>query len=412
MTTLHDPRTKRPFPTQVLHEGDPLPSKRTYIDIHVIQTVPPSNLNRDDAGSPKQAMFGGVRRARVSSQAWKRATRMHFVERTPPAAQATRTARISALLRDGLVARTDLDAAQADRVTSALLAPLEIKGGKKKENTAYLLFFGRAQLDRIIEQAAARLGAGTTELSDKALAAVLTDISVRAELGVGHPIDVALFGRMVADLPDLNVDAAVQVAHAISTHAVETEFDYFTAVDDEKDLSLGDDAGAAMIGTIEFNSATLYRYATVCLHELIHNVGGATDDAVDAVRRFVDGFIRSMPTGHQSSFAHRTLPDAVVVVVRDDQPVNLVSAFERPVRPKRSEGGYAAASLVALASAAAEVGERWGGEPRLVGATYAAPVSEGDQAIVSRAFGDSVPFDHLLAVTVAAAKDRIAEAAS
>ena len=140
-------------------------------------------------------------------------------------------------------------------------------------------------------------------------------------------MDLALFGRMVADAPDLNVDASAQVAHAISVHPVDNEFDYFTAVDDK---APEDNAGAGMIGTVEFNSSTLYRYATVNVDELHKGLGevAATSAAVAA---FVRSFITSMPTGKQNTFANRTLPEAVVVSIRDKQSVNLAGAFEEAI---------------------------------------------------------------------------------
>lgn len=163
-------------------------------------------------------------------------------------------------------------------------------------------------------------------------------------------VDMALFGRMVADDPSLNFDAACQVAHAISTHAVQNEFDYFTAVDD---CAPEDNAGAGHLGTVEFNSSTLYRYATVNACALAENLKA---DTPQAIRAFVEAFVRSMPTGKQNTFANRTLPDAVVVMLREDQPVNLCGAFEKPVAAKEDEGyGYVEASKKALCDYAKQV---------------------------------------------------------
>ena len=161
-------------------------------------------------------------------------------------------------------------------------------------------------------------------------------------------VDMALFGRMVASDPSLNYDAAAQVAHSISTHAVQNEFDYFTAVDD---CAPEDSAGAGHLGTVEYNSSTLYRYATVNMVELVHLLGA--EKAAQAVRVFGEAFIRSMPTGKQNSFANRTLPDAVYVTLREDQPVNLCGAFEKPVR--KSPEGYAEPSKTALKQYAQQV---------------------------------------------------------
>lgn len=161
-------------------------------------------------------------------------------------------------------------------------------------------------------------------------------------------MDMALFGRMVADEPSLNYDAAAQVAHSISTHAVQNEYDYFTAVDD---CQAEDNAGAGHLGTVEYNSSTLYRYATVNVMELAGQLGAA--QTAETVRAFGEAFLFSMPTGKQNTFANRTLPDAVYVTLREDQPVNLCGAFERAV--PRSVQGYAAPSKAALAQYAQQM---------------------------------------------------------
>lgn len=375
----------------------------TFVDVHVLQTVPPSNLNRDDAGSPKQATYGGVRRARVSSQAWKRATRRGFVEQVDEASLGTRTKRISALLAGRIAERGRIDGEAATRIATTMLADLAIKPGKKAAETAYLLFFGRPQLERLVEPFADDL-ARLANLDDADLAEALSGVSARAALGEGHPIDVALFGRMVADIPGLNVDAATQVAHAISTHAVDTEFDYYTAVDDE---NADDETGAGMIGTIEFNSSTLYRYATVGLHQLSENLGGDVEATVEALRIFLTAFATSMPTGHQNSFAHRTPPNLVTVVVRDDQPVNLVSAFENPVRAVSN--GLVSESIERLAEELRTAAENWGLRPALVASTFRAP-EQGVQSKAAESLGASLPFEQVVGSVVAAARDRLASA--
>ena len=384
-------------------------NKRTYVDVHIIQSVPPSNLNRDDAGSPKQAIYGGVRRARVSSQSWKRATRLAFLEQLPREHLATRTKRISGLLAERLVARAGLELEQAVRISTALLEPLGIKPGKKEAQTSYLLFFGRLQLEHLVDLVADRTG-DLAMLDEKALKKELGELAVKEQLKTGHPIDVALFGRMVADLADLNVDAATQVAHAISTHAVEAEFDYYTAVDDE---IAQDETGAGMIGTVEFNSATLYRFATVGLHQLSENLGGVTDATVDALEIFLRSFVRSMPSGHQHSFAHRTLPSLVSVVVRPDQPVNLVSAFESPVR---SSDGLIEASVDRLAKEMSSVTVRWGLAPLLVASAFELPVGSDPATARSEtarreAFGAPLSFEDVVGSALAVARDRVASVA-
>ncbi|UXY25180.1 type I-E CRISPR-associated protein Cas7/Cse4/CasC [Streptomyces sp. HUAS TT20] len=359
-----------------------------FVEVHILQSLPPSNINRDDSGTPKQALYGGARRARVSSQAWKRATRMEFAKAEEAADRATRTKRIAALLAERLARPADkggagLDAAQADRLAAALLEPLGItKSSKKEEQSAYLLFFGKRQLDSLVALLDGRAGE-LLALPEKELKEEIAKLPVVSALSTGHPAEVALFGRMVADLPALNVDAAVQVAHALSTHAVRTEFDYYTAVDDENT----EDSGAGMIGTVEFASSTLYRYAVLGVHQLRDNLSSA-ETTREAAVRFVDAFTRSMPTGHQNSFAHRTLPHLVLLTVRTDQPVNLVSAFEEPVA---GHSGLAADSAVRLAAELASVAQTWGTTPAHTLATYAL---EGDK--LSDTFGPSHAFPALL----------------
>jgi CRISPR system Cascade subunit CasC len=368
-----------------------------YVDVHIIQTVPPSNINRDDAGSPKQAMYGGVRRSRVSSQAWKRATRIAFDESVPRADRGTRTKRISGLLAERLVERGVLDIDQATRIASHLLSPLGISAKKKAAETDYLLFFGRSQLEQLVDLVAgdARELAG---LSDEDLDARLKVFPVTECLSSGHPVDVALFGRMVADIPGLNVDAAAQVAHALSTHAVEIEFDYYTAVDDERPK---DEQGASMIGTVEFSSATLYRFATVGLYQLLENLGGDVTATLEALGLFLRSFSLSLPTGHQNSFGHRTVPSLVCVAIREDQPVNLVSAFESPVR---SATGTVEVSVDRLAGEMRRVATAFGLRPAFVATTYQQPVGKGTQAAVHEAFGDPLPLNKVIKTTLAAAR--------
>lgn len=321
---------------------------RTFVDVHVLQTVPPSNINRDDTGSPKTAYYGGVRRARVSSQAWKRATRKAFDYHLDIDRLGVRTKRVVDVVAERIVElhgeSRDSATEKAAAVLTAAGIKLEVPKRKSKgkdpaveeesPQSQYLLFLSRSQIDQLAALAVQGTAGG----------AAIDRKTARAAADTSHSVDISLFGRMVADATDLNVDAAAQVAHAISVHAVDNEFDYFTAVDDE---APEDNAGAGMIGTIEFNSSTLYRYATIDLAGLRHNLGDDAATAV-AVETFVRAFVTSMPTGKQTTFAHRTLPDAVVVQIRTRQPVNLVGAFEDPVEagPGGSRIEQAAARLV------------------------------------------------------------------
>ena len=336
---------------------------RTLIDIHILQTVPPSNLNRDDTGSPKTAIYGGVRRSRVSSQAWKRAAREAFKSYLDESELGTRTKRVVDLLAEEIVDQAPELEERASELASSTFETIGIKLEKPKKDESqeekedatlqskYLLFLSRRQIQNLAS--AAIEAAGADDVKKALRAAKVKDLANR-----DHSVDIALFGRMVANQNDINVDAAAQVAHAISVHSVETEFDYYTAVDDRLD---DDETGAGMIGTVEFNSATLYRYAAVDVNRLADNLGDAlaTRRAVEA---FLQAFVRSMPSGKQNSFAHRTLPEAVVVVVRESQPINLVGAFEKPIRELERKGRVKRAAEE-LCNEAQEIERAYGEKP-------------------------------------------------
>ncbi|WP_400203836.1 type I-E CRISPR-associated protein Cas7/Cse4/CasC [Candidatus Methanomassiliicoccus intestinalis] len=312
-------------------------NKRLFIDVHAIQTVPPSCVNRDDTGSPKTATYGGVRRARVSSQSWKKAIRTSFQNNFDEKGLGIRTKKITELVADE-IRKIDPNASDAMgmavKVISAAGIKLEADSKKKDEDaipeTKALFFISAKQAENL-----ARLACSDTYGKKE----------VQAALNSEHGIDIALFGRMVADDPSLNADASAQVAHAISTHKVDNEYDYFTAVDDR---SPEDNAGAGMIGTVEFNSSTLYRYATVAIHDLFNQLSEDAEATSNAVGEFIRAFVSSMPTGKQNTFANRTVPNAVLVCIREDQPVNLVGAFETPIMPDQNSGGYVKKSIDAL----------------------------------------------------------------
>ena len=379
---------------------------RTILDVHVLQTVPPSNINRDDTGSPKTAYYGGVRRARVSSQAWKHVVRKAFKDLLDHDQLGVRSKRLVELVADRVQA-LDLGTAgqdhraEAEEQAQKAVAATGIKldkptRGKNAEAQAaqsgYLVLLARRQIEALAQLAvdAARTGGPVDKKAAKRAA------------DTHHSVDVSLFGRMVADqeASSLSVDAAAQVAHAISVHGVDNEFDYFTAVDD---AAPEDNTGAVMIGTVEFNSSTLYRYATLDVDALRANLGDADGDGgatAAAVQAFLRAFVMSMPTGKQNTFANRTLPDAVVVQVRERQGVNLVGAFEDAVTGTAGGGRLAAASQ-RLRDHAVAVDAAYGGAPVAgwvvrVG-TATAPLAD---------LGEQVGLDALITAAGAAVRDR------
>src|SRR5699024_301533 len=284
-----------------------------YVDVHFLHTVPPSCINRDDTGSPKTATYGGVRRARVSSQAWKRATREYFKDHVDAALLGQRTKRLVDMVSDQLLeTHSDLDRAEAVNLAEIAVQAAGLKTEKDRNsdriNSAYLLLVSAEQTKALAEVVEQHLTEAEGDAAEAGKSIKKAKKAVKAALSGQNSIDLALFGRMVADDTDLNVDASCQVAHALSVHPAEPEFDYFTAVDDLQD-NLNEegrrDAGAGMIGTVEFTSATLYRYASINVEDLFHNLG--SKELVErAIAAFIDGFARSMPTGKVNTFGNFT----------------------------------------------------------------------------------------------------------
>lgn len=325
------------------------------LDIHALQTIPPSNINRDDTGAPKSAIFGGVPRQRVSSQSWKRAIRRAFEDELGAESVGFRSKHVADLIAQRILDLTQesgsrWDDAKAAAAVKGLFDAAKIKlsqpAKKADEDTVeidaaagerlqvsagqvgYLLFLSPRQIDGAARELIASDGAKPTKKDADRL------------LDSSHSIDIALFGRMVADAPDYNVDAACQVAHAIGIHGSEPEFDYYTAVDDV--VEDREETGAGMIGTMQMTSSTLYRFATIDLISLQDNLGDA-DATIEATSAFVRAFITSLPTGKQNSYAHNTLPELVYVTLRDTRSISLVNAFEKAVQEsdetsRRAEG--------------------------------------------------------------------------
>lgn len=310
-----------------------------FVELHLIQNFAPSNLNRDDTGAPKDAIFGGQRRARVSSQCFKRAIRLYSRDQQliPTEYRALRTKKLQALLLERLADRDQEEA--SGKIEAALAAAgLKLKDDGKTE---YLLFLGEREIAgfaALIEEHWDALiipAAGEKKGKKESKAAIPAELAKQAKalLDGGKAVDVALFGRMLADLPQVNQDAACQVAHAISTHRVERDFDYFTAVDD---VGGPDETGAGMIGQVEFNSATFYRYAALDVSKLLQNLQDDKELTASAIESLIQSMVRAIPTGKQNSFAAHNLPEFIGVSLRKS-PLNLANAFERPIQPRHDK---------------------------------------------------------------------------
>ncbi|MGH9753255.1 MAG: type I-E CRISPR-associated protein Cas7/Cse4/CasC [Blastocatellia bacterium] len=321
------------------------------LELHILQNFAPSNLNRDDTGSPKDCEFGGHRRARISSQCFKRAIRQSFKEQKliDESNLASRTKRlvdeITRRLKDG-----GKDEAEARRVVENILNGVKLTV-KDDGKTQYLLFLGADEIDAIAGlclkhwEALAAVAVATPNEEGGAKKAKAKDAKKagadaippeikKAMLDVlngGKAADLALFGRMLADLPDKNIHAASQVAHAISTNKVSMEFDFYTAVDD---LRSDDNQGSDMLGTVEFNSACFYRYANVDVKQLKDNLDGDGELASKTIQAFIHATVTAIPTGKQNSMAAQNPPSFVLAVTRDAGLWSLANAFVKPVWPK------------------------------------------------------------------------------
>lgn len=320
-----------------------------FIELHLIQNFAPSCLNRDDTGAPKDAMFGGYRRSRISSQCLKRAIRDTFSSAGLLTAEelGIRTRNILSLLQDKLSDKGITESRAAIEQTLSILK-LKLKEPKKKDKdedikqpqTEYLLFLSNNAVNELADVIEAHLDALSGGKESRELKKAIEDC-----IGSASAVDVALFGRMLADRKELNVDAAAQVAHAISTHRVDRESDFFTAVDD---WTRDAEADAGMLGTVEFNSSCQYRYAVVNLDQLQRNLGGDAVLARRGLLAFLQASVHAIPTGKQNTFAAHNLPSFVGITVRTGQPVSLANAFEVPVKAGDHRRGLAAASVTKL----------------------------------------------------------------
>lgn len=316
-----------------------------FIELHLIQNFAPSNLNRDDTNSPKDCEFGGHRRARISSQSLKRAIRFEpiFAETT-----AARNGERSKWLTRPIKQRL-LDAGKSEEdartVATALVNAYAGKmDARQPEKSSVLVYFSNEEVERIVSALLDNWDAVHAGAGKGAAPADLVKELVKETGDRTSAPDIALFGRMLAEKPELNIDAACQVAHAISTHRVSMEMDFYTAVDD---LKPDDTAGADMLGTIEFNSACFYRYSNVDLAQLRENLGSDEDLARQTLRAFVRASILAIPSGKQNSMAAHNPPSLVLAVARESGPWNLANAFVRPVWPGR-DGDLVGLSVKAL----------------------------------------------------------------
>jgi CRISPR system Cascade subunit CasC len=295
------------------------------IECHILQNFAPSCLNRDDTNTPKECEFGGVRRARISSQSFKRAIREHF-RATNSVSVGERTKALKGVLADKVQGADP----KAIETVLAALAKMDTKRG---EESSVLIFVGPEEIDALVQCVRERI-------TDK------KEVEKRVR-AARTSADVALFGRMLAEAPDVNIDAACQVGHALSTHATELEMDFFTAVDD---LNPRDDVGAGMLGYVGYSSACLYRYALLDTVQLKKNLNGDAAMAKQAVEAFLWAFCDAEPSARQNSMPAHNRPSLGLFIARTSGvPTSLANAFCKPVATRGNNPDLIGKSIVELA---------------------------------------------------------------
>ncbi len=330
------------------------------IELHIIQSFPVSCLNRDDVGSPKTAVFGGVNRARLSSQSLKRAIREYAQDHHPDARfGGERTKLIVEPLAEALkkhgIEDSGVAAEHAEKIADKL-AKLDGKPGKDGSSlqVGTLTFLAPSEIDAIGREVAALVNENpkANEYEKK-----LDKFCKSAGLVDGA--DIALFGRMAASMPSLTLEGAAMFSHALSTHKSDNDLDFYSAVDERKPKE--EDAGAGMIGTLEFSSAVYYRYAAVNLDLLADadHLGRLTlDERQKVVNAFIRATLMAVPGARKNSMNANTLPGCVLGLFKSEgQPVQLVNAFQNPVNLR---AGLMEASIEAMKSHHDRLKETWG----------------------------------------------------
>lgn len=333
------------------------------IELHILQSFPVTCLNRDDVGAPKSAFFGGIQRARVSSQSWKRAIRAMARELQPAVFAGTRTRYVIRDLkrRFANAGRSPQEAQELAEATADALGKLD---SVEKGSVKTLLYFSPMEMENVVQavlgaefaeplaralEGAALLEQAGTAKDDKAAdKARKTREQARGELvkvcgkpakalknAVKDAADIALFGRMVADDHTLTIEGAGLSSHALSTHQASNEVEFFSAVDDKSDVA-EEGAGAGHIGTLEFNSACYYRYVGLNL-DLLGDEDHLAHFTEEEHRTVLDTFLRSallaVPGARKNSMFGFNPPAFVLALRRRGHPLSLVNAFERPIKP-------------------------------------------------------------------------------
>ena len=310
------------------------------IEIHMLKNFPATNLNRDDTGAPKNCIFGGIQRGRISSQCLKRSWRMSpLFQKDMEGHLGTRTRKMPQMvvekLREKGISEEYLSAVQKK------LTGFANKSGKETDTgyTSQIIIYSPEDIETIADVMKTELN-GCTSVKDFEKKKA-TDIEKLVKGAETRPvsIDIALFGRMVTSTAFANVEASMQVAHAFSTNKVLMESDFFTAMDDM--ISGEDEVGSGMMGEVDYNSSCYYMYASLDTEKLKDNLRHS-ENPEEIVMSAIPSLIRTMaftnPSGKQNTFAGHSLPSAVLVECKNDPiPVSYANAFVEPAKPGRNQ---------------------------------------------------------------------------
>lgn len=304
--------------------------QNTRIEFHILQSFPVSCLNRDDVGSPKNALIGGTQRARVSSQCWKRAVRLAMREFEVTLAKRTRL--VTKWIQEACEnAGASKDLAEACGNTTAQALTKTVKDGES--DTPF--YISKAETEAIAQFFKAR------EFDASADRKELLKILKKGVNTVQDGVDIALFGRMAASALEVNVEAAASFAHAISTHKSASEVEFFTTVDDLKEDR--NEQGAAHMGSLEFNAATYYRYISIDLGKLVENLGGSDDlDLTPVIAAFTKALFNAVPSARQTTMSAASMWDYAKILIRRGQ--RLQASFEEAVKLSKEKTSLAKAS--------------------------------------------------------------------
>lgn len=340
------------------------------IELHILQSFPVSCLNRDDMGAPKTATFGGVTRARISSQCLKRAVREQAKEMCPQLFAGER----SKLIVEPIAEAAKRSGAPDERAREAAkkfcdeLATFDEKAFKSKGvlKVKTLMFLSPAEREQIgIELATILTESKDAKAFEKKIKSAASKIQ---DAKLKDAADIAIFGRMVATDHSLKVEGAAMFSHALSTHRADNDIDFYTAVDDRQSedptIEEEDRAGSGMMGTLEFTSAAYYRYVALNLGQLgdsAHLGALSPEDRRTVVDTFLRATILAVPGARKNSMNAHTLPGYVLGLVKEGgQPLQLVNAFEKPVS---SKNGLMEASVTALKHHHEQLKKTWGIRP-------------------------------------------------